>query len=100
MRAHHSVRLLTAIAALTLATADAAFAQKAPSRGPSSNIGVRAPQRGDGGYHGGGIYGRSYRSGYFAPRVGPVFEEDDIDDGGPQGISRRDHRLRQRSAHG
>jgi subtilisin family serine protease len=97
MRAHHSVRLLAAIAALTLATADAAFAQKAPSRGPSSNIGVRAPQRGDGGYHGGGIYGRSYRSGYFAPRVGPVFEEDDIDDGGPQGISRRTQRSARRS---
>ena len=97
MRAHHSVRLLAAIATLTLATADAAFAQRPSSRGPSSNIGVRAPQRGDGGYHGGGIYGRGYPSGYFAPRVGPVFEEDDIDDGGPQGISRRTQRSARRS---
>ena len=100
MRAHHSVRLLAAIATLTLATADAAFAQRPSSRGPSSNIGVRAPQRGDGGYHGGGIYGRGYPSGYFAPRVGPVFEEDDIDDGGPQGISRRTQRSAQRGSSG
>jgi subtilisin family serine protease len=100
MRAHHSVRILAAIAALTLATADAAFAQRAFSRGPSSNIGVRAPQRGDGGYHGDRIYGRGYPSGYFATRVGPVFEEDDIDDGGPQGISRRTQRSARRGSSG
>ena len=100
MRAHPSVRLLVVVAALILATADAAFAQRASSRGPSSNIGVRAPSRSDGGYHGGGIYGRGYPSGYFAPRVGPVFEEDDIDDGGPQGISRRTQRSARRGSSG
>ena len=55
MRAHrNAIICIAAVAALALTAADAAFAQRIFSRGPSANVGV---SRG-GGYYGGGNHGR------------------------------------------
>jgi hypothetical protein len=55
MRAHRNAILcIAAVATLILAAADAAFAQRAFSRGPSSNISAGGPSRGGSGYYGGG----------------------------------------------
>jgi subtilisin family serine protease len=91
MRAHRNAILcIAALATLILAAADAAFAQRIFSRGPSSNIGASGPLRGGGygGYRGG--YRNSWTGGYFggtlpglAPSVVQTFEGGDIDDDGP-----------------
>jgi subtilisin family serine protease len=92
MRAHRNgIFCIAAVAALSLAAVDAAFAQRVFSRGPSSNIGT---VRGGGGYYGGGNRGRSYTSGYYAqplsgvsPGIVQDIEGGDIDDS-PQGPRR------------
>jgi subtilisin family serine protease len=89
MRAHRSVLLVAALTALTLAAADAAFAQRVFSRG--QNIGTSGPIRGSGGdYRGGGYRGGGYRGGWGAvpgvlmaiPQMGPPggqYIDDDLD---------------------
>jgi hypothetical protein len=61
MRAQrNALLLLTALAALTIASASGAFAQKMMSRGPSSNISTSrpmGPSGGGGDFHGGGFRG-------------------------------------------
>ena len=56
MRAHRNAILcIAAVATLILAAADAAFAQRAFSRGPSSNISAGGPSRGGSGWGGPGV---------------------------------------------
>jgi subtilisin family serine protease len=84
MRAHRSILLVAALAGLTLAAGDAAFAQRVISRG--QNIGAGGPVRGGGDYRGGG----GYRGGWGVvpgvlmaiPQMGPPggrYIDDDID---------------------
>ena len=106
MRAHRNAILcIAAVAALTLAAADAAFAQRIFSRGPSANIGVSGPVRG-GGYHGGGGYRGGYAGRCFwrtmpgaAPGVIQKIEGGDIDDhaAGPRRPRRRGARFERRA---
>jgi subtilisin family serine protease len=114
MRAYRSALLgLAAVAALTLAAADAAFSQKLFSRGVSSNVAAKAPTRGPrlsatgpsrGGYRGTRYYGGGYR-GWGSPGILSVIPPDGgqfVDDGdnAPQGTNRRPQRSAQRGARG
>ena len=91
MRAHrNAIFCIAAVAALALTAADAAFAQRVFSRGPSANVGVI---RG-GGYNGGGNFHRPYVGGVYmgtmpgaSPGIIQEIEGGDIDDP-PQGPRR------------
>lgn len=87
MRAHRNVIFcIAAVAALALTAADAAFAQRIFSRGPSANVGV---VRG-GGYNGGRISHRGYVGGFYmgtmpgaSPGIIQDIEGGDIDNPPP-----------------
>ncbi len=105
MRAHRkTIFCIAAAATLISVTADVALAQKAFSRGPSSNTGVSGPSRGGGGNYGGG----GYRGGWggpgvimVVPHMGPsggqyIDDDDDL----PQGARRLPQRSTRRGPSG
>jgi subtilisin family serine protease len=111
MRAHrNAVFCIAAVAALIVAAADAAFAQKNFSRGGSPSIGAsdpRMPSRGGGGYYGDG----GYRGGGWGvavpgvlvaipPMVPPGGQFIDDDDDVPQSANRSPPRSTRRGPSG
>jgi hypothetical protein len=111
MRAQRNALLcLAAVATLALASADAAFAQKAYSRGASPNIGASRPigprggDGGGGGYRGGGwgaaVPGVMVAIPQTVPPRGGQFIDDGTIDGVPQGRRRPPQRATNRTQSG